>query len=107
MHLLEPDYLAMLGDAFCVPLLYVLGSQQSDESASFAVDGLELGSIGMLSVAVGAAGAWAATSARSSSRKPPSSRCTITARDTLTNGTNVTGLGATARADRDLSRRPG
>ena len=40
-----------------LPLLYVLGSQQSDESASFAVDGLELGSIGMLSVAVGAAGA--------------------------------------------------
>ena len=40
-----------------LPLLYVLGAQQSDESASFAVDGLELGSIGMLSVAVGAAGA--------------------------------------------------
>jgi 4,5-DOPA dioxygenase extradiol len=40
-----------------LPLLYVLGAQQSEESASFAVDGLELGSLGMLSVAVGAAGA--------------------------------------------------
>jgi len=37
-----------------LPLLYVLGAQQPGESASFAVDGLELRSISMLSVAVGA-----------------------------------------------------
>jgi 4,5-DOPA dioxygenase extradiol len=35
-----------------LPLLYVLGTQQPGESASFAVDGLELRSIGMLSVLV-------------------------------------------------------
>ena len=37
-----------------LPLLYVLGAQQPGESASFAVDGLELRSISMLSLSVGA-----------------------------------------------------
>ncbi|HSS69255.1 MAG TPA: 4,5-DOPA dioxygenase extradiol [Casimicrobiaceae bacterium] len=37
-----------------LPLLYVLGAQREDESAAVAVDGIELGSIAMLSVAVGA-----------------------------------------------------
>jgi 4,5-DOPA dioxygenase extradiol len=39
-----------------LPMLYVLGARQAGESASLEVDGLELSSIGMLSVGVGAAG---------------------------------------------------
>jgi 4,5-DOPA dioxygenase extradiol len=38
-----------------LPLLYVLGAQQPGENVTFAVDGLELRSISMLSVAVGVA----------------------------------------------------
>ena len=36
-----------------LPLLYVLGAQQPGETANLVIDGLELRSIGMLSVAVG------------------------------------------------------
>ena len=36
-----------------LPLLYVLGAQREDETAAVAVDGIELGSIAMLSVVVG------------------------------------------------------
>ena len=35
-----------------LPLLYVLGAQRENETAAIAVDGIELGSIGMLSVVV-------------------------------------------------------
>ena len=38
-----------------LPLLYVIGAQDEDESARIAVDGIELGTISMLSVAVGGA----------------------------------------------------
>jgi 4,5-DOPA dioxygenase extradiol len=38
-----------------LPLLYVIGQQRNDEAVAFPVDGIELGSIGMLSVLVGAA----------------------------------------------------
>lgn len=37
-----------------LPLLYVLGAQQDNEAASVLTDGIDLGSISMLSVAVGA-----------------------------------------------------
>jgi 4,5-DOPA dioxygenase extradiol len=36
-----------------LPLLYVAGAQHEDEGVSFPVDGIELGSVGMLSAAVG------------------------------------------------------
>lgn len=36
-----------------LPLLYVLGSRRDDETISIAVDGIELGSISMLTVVVG------------------------------------------------------
>jgi 4,5-DOPA dioxygenase extradiol len=42
------------------PLLYVLALQREDESASILVDGIELGSISMLSLVVGGAGSGAA-----------------------------------------------
>jgi 4,5-DOPA dioxygenase extradiol len=35
-----------------LPLLYVLGAQRENETAVIAVDGTELGSIGMLSIVV-------------------------------------------------------
>ena len=37
-----------------LPLLYVLGAQREDESASILIDGIDLASISMLSVVVGA-----------------------------------------------------
>ncbi len=40
-----------------LPLLYVLGAQREDEQASILVDGIDLGSISMLSVATGSASA--------------------------------------------------
>ncbi len=36
-----------------LPLLYVLGTQHEDESVSFATDGIELGSISMLTCVIG------------------------------------------------------
>jgi 4,5-DOPA dioxygenase extradiol len=36
-----------------LPLLYVIGLQESDDAVSILVDGIELGSISMLSIAVG------------------------------------------------------
>ena len=36
-----------------LPLLYCLGLQRDDESSRFAVDGLELGSLGMLTAVIG------------------------------------------------------
>ncbi|MHB8742928.1 MAG: 4,5-DOPA-extradiol-dioxygenase [Sulfuricaulis sp.] len=36
-----------------LPLLYVIAQQQQDESISFAIDGIELGSIGMLTAMIG------------------------------------------------------
>ncbi len=37
-----------------LPLLYIVGTQQPDEEVSFPVDGIDLGSISMMSVKVGA-----------------------------------------------------
>ena len=37
-----------------LPLLYVIGTQQAGESISIAIDGIEMGSIGMLTAVVGA-----------------------------------------------------
>ena len=36
-----------------LPLLYVLGTQRPDDSISFPLEGIDLGSIGMLSVSIG------------------------------------------------------
>jgi len=38
-----------------LPLMYVLGLKQPDEPVSIIVDGIDLGSIGMLTVQVGTA----------------------------------------------------
>ncbi len=45
--LIEPDAGALL------PLLYVLGAQDGKEPITIPVDGIEMGSISMLSVQVG------------------------------------------------------
>jgi 4,5-DOPA dioxygenase extradiol len=55
------DYLSLDGDArlsvptpeHYLPLLYVIASQTSNETASLPVDGIEYGSIGMLTTVVG------------------------------------------------------
>lgn len=38
-----------------LPLLYAIATQQDDEAVSFPVDGIEMGSLSMLAVAIGAA----------------------------------------------------
>lgn len=55
------DYTALDGDArlsvptpeHYLPLLYIISQQDEDEAISFPVDGIELGSIGMLTAIVG------------------------------------------------------
>ncbi|MGB8436532.1 MAG: 4,5-DOPA dioxygenase extradiol [Burkholderiales bacterium] len=49
----EDARLAINSAEHYLPLLYCLGLQRDDESSRFAVDGIEMGSLGMLSVVIG------------------------------------------------------